>query len=84
MLINNMNIKYNLDVEYTKNNDAEYIIIFKDKNSQLPYHSLTLTVGVNGLFHPHTTPGNTSLFSIFSNFQCYECYTGAHLILYSD
>ena len=72
-----MNIKENLDVDYEKYDDTEYMIRFKNKNLRLPYRLITIPIGGNGLFYLQTMPGYTSFCARASTFQCYECYYGA-------
>ena len=84
MIISYLNNKDNLHVEYAKHDDTEYIIILKKIYSQLPYRSLTIPIGGNGIFHPRIMPGYTSFCSISSTFKIYECYSASHLILDSD
>ena len=84
MIITDLNTKDNLDVDYPKHDDTEYIISFKKKHSRMPYCSRTTPIKGNGIFHLRTTPGYISLFAIDSTFQCYECYSGVHLIPDAD
>ena len=84
MIIANMNIKDNLDVKYSKHDDTEYVISFKEKYWQLTYYSLTIPIGGNGILQLCTKPGYTSFLERANNLQYYECYTGARLILESD
>ena len=70
-IIYNLKTKDDLDVGYSKHNDTKYIISFKKKHFQLPYCSLTILIGSNGIFHLRIGPGYTSFCERASNFQCY-------------
>ena len=60
MIISNLDIKENLDVDYAKYDDAEYIISFKEKHSRLPWahspHQSGVIVSFNYGPHPDILP----------------------------
>ena len=66
MIISNLNNKDNVDVEYSKHDDTDYIISFKNKHPRLPYRFLAIPIGGNGLCHLRTKPGFASFCKRFS------------------
>ena len=80
LLIANLKDEDDLDVDYAKHDEQNYIISFKKKGLEDEYNTMTIPISNNGLFQFWTKPGYHSFFADASTYQCYECYNSATVI----